>query len=120
MDIIDFQANVSNGVVSNAGLDSSFPYGRNGLAIFLNDGNGHFSYIKENLMDNIEVAQGGDSGTAGFINRVLAGPSRACPIFFNRQFGYGFLYQHYWNVRDPVICPNGDCAVMNLSTVRKN
>ena len=121
MDIIDFQDLVSNGVVSHsAGLGNSFPYGKNGLAIFLNDGNGHFSYIEENLMDNIEVAHGGEAGTAGLINRVLAGPYRACPIFFNRQFGYGFLYQHYWKARDPVSCPNGDCTVMNLSTVRKN
>ena len=46
--------------------------------------------------------------------------SHVCPIFFNQEYGYGFIYSHFYDRYDPEKCPDGNCARTTYSTVRRN
>ena len=122
LDIIDFQDNVRQGLVYDSLVsETPFPFGWNGLAIYLNDGSGNFTYTQENIINSANILEVSDSVTVGqYLQRELTSPIKACPIFFNRQYGYGFLFSHGWGELDPSICPNNECWPVNFSTVRKN
>jgi len=116
LDIVDWQANVRGGKAFGTSSDGSdFSYGMNGLAIFLNDGSGNFVYEPENLMDNSEFKEV-DGSAVRFANEALG----VCPIYFNPEYGYGFIYRTGHDVHDPEICPDDNCGYTAYSSVRRN
>ena len=121
LDIVDWQANVREGkAFGTDSPGSDFPYGMNGLAIFLNDGVGKFVYEPENLMYNPVIKEvDGTVITSNWLKRDLNQIMGVCPVFFNREYGYGFIYTHSYDVQDPKKC-DGDCGKMTYSTVRRN
>jgi hypothetical protein len=121
LDIIDWQANVREGkAFDTASPGSDFPYGMNGLAIFLNDGAGNFVYEPENLIYNPELKEVDGSIKEDWFNKELNSVQGVCPIFFNSSYGYGFLYSHFYYDKDPDKCPDGECDTSTYSTVRRN
>ena len=121
LDIVDWQANVRDGkAFDTAAPGSDFPYGKNGLAIFLNDGEGKFRYEPENLMYNPVIKELDGSITENWFNEGLNTVEGVCPIFFNRKYGYGFLYSNGHDIQDPEKCPDGNCSRSTRSTVRRN
>jgi hypothetical protein len=121
LDIIDWQANVRDRKVNNTALDGSeYPYGSNGLAVFLNDGDGNFEYIAENLMANASLKETDGRQLEDWQENSVNWIQGVCPAFFNRQYGYGFLYEHFYDRQDPNQCPNGDCRKTTYSSVRRN
>jgi len=121
LDIIDWQANVRDGKAYGTALDGSeYPYGDNGLAIFLNDGVGKFEYIAENLVANTTLKETDsrrlEDWQASSVNWIQG----LCPAFFDRRYGYGFLYEHFYDKKDPRLCPNDDCRTTTYSSVRRN
>lgn len=121
LDIIDWQANVRAGKAYDTAEDGNdYPYGSNGLAIFLNDGLGNFKYSSENLLENSVLKESDGILLENWFNRELNQVYGVCPAFFNRQYGYGFLYSHGYDIQDPLKCPDGDCGRITYSSVRKN
>ncbi len=123
LDIIDFQRNVEEGkAFGTASPGSDFPYGMNGLAIFLNDGAGNFAYETENLMYNTGLKEVDGSIKEDWYNKEINWVWGACPIFFNQEYGYGFIYTHNGNPqdKDPEKCPDGICDNSTYSSVRRN
>lgn len=121
LDIIDWQANVRDRKANDTALDGSeYPYGSNGLAVFLNDGDGNFEYIAENLMANASLKETDGRQLEDWQENSVNWIQGVCPAFFNRQYGYGFLYEHFYDRQDPSQCPNGDCRKTTYSSVRRN
>ena len=97
LDIYDFQANVRQGKYYDNVCDCQvdYPYGKNGEAIFLNDGEGNFTYQDLNIfhVDELKdydegtglgwVGDGLDNGFGGFM----------CPVDFGEGYGTGWIYQ---------------------------
>jgi len=121
LDIIDYQRNVREGKAFNTeSPGSDFPYGMNGLAIFLNDGVGNFVYEPENLMYNPVLKEVDGAIKEDWFTNEINSVSHVCPIFFNQEYGYGFIYSHFYDRYDPEKCPDGNCARTTYSTVRRN
>jgi len=97
LDIYDFQANVRQGEYYDNVCDClvDYPYGKNGEAIFINDGEGNFTYQDLNIfhVDELKdydegtglgwVGDGLDNGFGGFM----------CPVDFGEGYGTGWIYQ---------------------------
>ena len=97
LDIYDFQANVRQGEYYDNVCDClvDYPYGKNGEAIFINDGEGNFTYQDLNIFHVNElkdydegtglgwVGDGLDNGFGGFM----------CPVDFGDGYGTGWIYQ---------------------------
>ena len=97
LDIYDFQANVRQGQYYDNVCDClvDYPYGKNGEAIFINDGEGNFTYQDLNIFHVNElkdydegtglgwVGDGLDNGFGGFM----------CPVDFGEGYGAGWIYQ---------------------------
>ena len=70
LDIFDFQANVRGGKYYDNVCDCKvdYPYGKHGQAIFLNDGNGNFTYSEKEIFevsDLVTVDKGDGYGWVG-------------------------------------------------------
>lgn len=96
LDIFDFQAGVREGIYQDQ--QANYPYGRNGGAIYINDGSGNFTYEDFKLADVDELI-GYDSEDLDFyrdnwvgegLNR---GASAICPIDFGGSYGTGFVFE---------------------------
>ena len=121
LDIVDYQRNVQEGkAFDTESPGSDFPYGMNGLAIFLNDGAGNFVYEPENLMYNSGLKEVDGSLTEDWLTNEINWVFAVCPVFFNREYGYGFIYSHAYDRYDPEKCPDGNCDRWTYSSVRRN
>ena len=91
LDIFDWQDNVRNGYSSsnnNAPTeeDKKFPYWKNGGALFINDGEGIFTYQEEDITTTGELPNLFESWKMATFNE----PYHVCPVDFGEGYGYGF------------------------------
>jgi len=79
LDIIDHQRNVKNGL-ADATLTpgSEFPYFHTGIAVFINDGEGYFTALENDITKGIDIT--------GFFEGGWA------PIDFGSDYGVGFVF----------------------------
>ena len=98
LDIFDFQKNVSDGVSSWAmeytEAERTFPYFSNGGALFLNDGQGHFSAVTDDLHNplTLRAIDWPEMNQASYALNKLYNPWTACPIDFGGEYGIGFIH----------------------------
>jgi len=97
LDIYDYQANVREGEYYDNVCDCKveYPYGRNGEAIFINDGQGNFEYQELDIF-NVDELKDYDNGTGnGWVgnglNEGLGGFK--CPVDFGDGYGTGWIFQ---------------------------
>ena len=91
LDIFDFQANVRNGISqwnTNAPTeaDQTYPYWKNGAALFLNDGNGFFTNLENDETSTGELPDLFETWKFSTFNE----PYFICPVDFGGTYGYGF------------------------------
>jgi len=106
LDIIDYQANVKNGLAGDTLTPGSeFPYFQTGIAVFINDGEGYFTALEKDItkgIDNISFTEGGWA-----------------PVDFGSDYGIGFVFNMGINQG---FSPNNDYtdnnAIFGISTVR--
>ena len=95
LDIYDFQAGVREGIYQDQ--QAEYPYGRNGEAIFINDGSGNFTYQEFNI-GNVDELIGYDSKDLDqfrddWVGQGMSGGlERLCPIDFGPGYGIGFSF----------------------------
>ena len=96
LDIYDFQSSVREGIYHD-GDSPNYPYGRNGEAIFINDGSGNFTY-NDFKVGNVDELIGYDSEDQdGFRDNWVGaglngGAIGLCPIDFGGSYGKGFVF----------------------------
>ncbi|MAR94777.1 MAG: hypothetical protein CMD46_00190 [Gammaproteobacteria bacterium] len=95
LDIYDFQAGVREGKYQDKSAD--YPYGRNGEAIFINDGSGNFTYEQFNIGDVDELrtysSEDEDTFRDDWVGEGMHnGLERLCPIDFGDDYGTGFIF----------------------------
>ena len=94
LDIYDLQMNVQDGVYTEKG--TNYPYGRNGGAIFINDGNGNFTYEDFKLADVDELvgydSEDQDQYRDNWVGQGLDIAIGLCPIDFGGNYGTGFVF----------------------------
>lgn len=96
LDIFDFQTNVRQGIYTERG--TQYPYGRNGEAIFINDGLGNFTY-KDLDVTAIDELVNYDSKDEDFYRDNWVGDSLSqgisfpCPIPFGAPYGSGLIFE---------------------------
>ena len=106
LDIIDHQRNVKNGL-ADATLTpgSEFPYFHTGIAVFINDGEGYFTALENDITKGIDIT--------GFFEGGWA------PIDFGSDYGVGFVFN--MGIKQG-FSPNSDYidnnSVNGISTVR--
>ena len=106
LDIIDYQANVKNGLAEDSLTPGSeFPYFQTGIAVFINDGEGYFTALEKDItkgIDNISFTEGGWA-----------------PVDFGSDYGIGFVFN--MGIKQG-FSPNTDYtdnnAIFGISTVR--
>ena len=106
LDIIDYQANVKNGLAEDTLTPGSeFPYFQTGIAVFINDGEGYFTALEKDItkgIDNISFTEGGWA-----------------PVDFGSDYGIGFVFN--MGIKQG-FSPNTDYtdnnAIFGISTVR--
>ena len=91
LDIFDFQANVRDGISqwnTNAPTqeDQTYPYWKNGGALFINDGSGFFTSLDDDQTSTGELPNLFEPWQFSTFNQ----PYFVCPIDFGGSFGYGF------------------------------
>ena len=97
LDIYDYQANVREGEYYDNVCDCKveYPYGRNGEAIFINDGQGNFEYQELDIF-NVDELKDYDNGTGnGWVGNGLdegLGGFK-CPVDFGDGYGTGWIFQ---------------------------
>tara|TARA_B100001063_G_C16576366_1_gene458496 strand:- start:99 stop:806 length:708 start_codon:yes stop_codon:yes gene_type:complete len=86
--------NVQDGVYTEKG--TNYPYGRNGGAIFINDGNGNFTYEDFKLADVDELvgydSEDQDQYRDNWVGQGLDIAIGLCPIDFGGNYGTGFVF----------------------------
>ena len=106
LDIIDYQAGVKNGLAGDTLTPGTeFPYFHTGIAIFINDGEGYFIALKNDItkgIDNVSFTEGGWG-----------------PVDFGSDYGVGFVFN--MGIKQG-FSPNNDYtdnnAIYGISTVR--
>ena len=79
LDIIDFQGNVENGIAyGTAAPGTEFPYFHTGIAVFVNDGEGHFTAIEKDITKGIDNVAFNDGAWS--------------PVDFGPDYGVGFVF----------------------------
>ncbi len=106
LDIIDHQRNVKNGLAGDTLTPGSeFPYFHTGIAVFINDGEGYFTALKNDITKGIDIT--------GFFEGGWA------PIDFGSDYGVGFVFN--MGIKQG-FSPNSDYidnnSVNGISTVR--
>ena len=106
LDIIDYQANVKNGLAGDTLTPGSeFPYFHTGIAVFINDGEGYFTALENDITKGIDIT--------GFFEGGWA------PIDFGSDYGVGFVFN--MGIKQG-FSPNNDYidnnSVNGISTVR--
>ncbi len=106
LDIIDYQANVKNGLAGDTlAPGSEFPYFHTGIAVFINDGEGYFTALENDITKGIDIT--------GFFEGGWA------PIDFGSDYGVGFVFN--MGIKQG-FSPNNDYinnnSVNGISTVR--
>ena len=94
LDIFDYQANVMDGYSvwndeAPTQEDKKFPYWRWGGALFLNDGNGNFTFAEEDISDTGELPELFETWKMATFNE----PGHQCPVDFGSDFGYGVGFE---------------------------
>lgn len=95
LDIYDFQAGVREGTYQDK--QAAYPYGRNGEAIFINDGSGNFTYQEFNIGGVDELigydSEDQDQFRDNWVGQGIdGGLERLCPVDFGPGFGAGFAF----------------------------
>ncbi|MDA8933888.1 VCBS repeat-containing protein [Gammaproteobacteria bacterium] len=121
LDIFDQQMNVRDGVYTEKGTD--YPYGRNGGAIFINDGNGNFTYEDFKLADVDELvgydSEDQDQFRDNWVGQGLDTAIGLCPIDFGGNYGTGFVFDFAYE-NEAVNNEGGSDYSSNMfATVRK-
>jgi hypothetical protein len=106
LDIIDYQANVKNGLAyGTLTPGSEFPYFHTGITVFINDGEGYFTVLEKDItkgIDNVSFTEGGWA-----------------PVDFGSDYGVGFVFN--MGIKQG-FSPNNDYtdnnAIFGISTVR--
>ena len=106
LDIVDFQWNVKNGLAYDTLTPGSeFPYFHTGIAVFINDGEGYFTALENDITKGIDIT--------GFFEGGWA------PIDFGSDYGVGFVFS--MGIKQG-FSPNSDYidnnSVNGISTVR--
>tara|TARA_B110000208_G_scaffold112255_1_gene138319 strand:+ start:76 stop:2421 length:2346 start_codon:yes stop_codon:yes gene_type:complete len=96
LDIYDYQSGVREGLYTELG--TNYPYGRNGGAIFINDGTGIFTYVDFKLADVDELvgydSQDQDEFRDNWVGQgINGGVIGSCPIDFGGSYGTGFVFE---------------------------
>ena len=126
LDIYDYQSGVREGVYADEG--TVYPYGRNGEAIFINDGDGNFTYKDFNVGDVDKLidydSQDEDFFRDNWVGRGIdGGLSNVCPIDFGGGYGKGFVFSFGYENEDvngnKMVVPYTDYAPSMFGTVRK-
>jgi hypothetical protein len=122
LDIYDYQFGVREGIYQDK--QAEYPYGRSGDAIFINDGNGNFTY--ENFRNgDVEELIGYDSEDLDvyrddYVGKGLdGGLSGMCPINFGGSYGTGFVFESGYENEDINNKGGSDYAAVMFGTVRK-
>jgi len=95
LDIYDLQAGVREGVYQD--MQADYPYGKNGEAVFINDGSGIFTYQEFNIGDVSELigydSEDQDMFRDNWVGQgINGGLERLCPIDFGPGYGAGFAF----------------------------
>ena len=106
LDIVDFQSNVKSGLAyGTLTPGSEFPYFHTGIAVFINDGEGYFTALKNDITKGIDITGFYEGGWA--------------PIDFGSDYGVGFVFN--MGIKQG-FSPNNDYidnnSVNGISTVR--
>ena len=106
LDIVDFQSNVKSGLAyGTLTPGSEFPYFHTGIAVFINDGEGYFTALKNDITKGIDITGFYEGGWA--------------PIDFGSDYGVGFVFS--MGIKQG-FSPNNDYidnnSVNGISTVR--
>ena len=122
LDIYDYQAGVREGIYQDK--QAEYPYGRNGGAIYINDGNGNFTYENLRLADVEELigydSEDNDLYRDDWVGQGLhGGASAICPIDFGGSYGTGFVFEFGYENEAVNNSGASDYASNMFGTVRK-